>query len=67
MKRLVVMVVCDFAGEVTSIAVDDVNDFVYWGDITWTFRSPNFAIKRATLKGDDITVIVNAGKSHISR
>ena len=61
------MVVCDFAGEVTSIAVDDVNYFVYWGDVTWTVLYPKYAIKRATLNGDDITVIVDAGKSHITR
>ena len=61
------MVVCVFEGEVTSIAVDNVNGFVYWGDVTYTFSYSAYAIKRATLKGDDITVIVDAGKSHITR
>ena len=48
------------------IAVDDVNGFVYWGDVTIQFGSSKYVIKRATLKGDDIKVTVDAGKSHIT-
>ncbi len=61
------IVVCDFAGEVTSMAVDDVNGFLYWSDLSYTIASEKYVIKRATLKGDDITVIIDAGKSHITR
>ena len=56
------MVICDIEGEVTSMAIDDVNGFVYWGDVTYTLSNTKYVIKRATLKGDDITVIIDAGK-----
>ena len=65
-ELFIVFVVCEFEGVVTSIAVDDVNGFVYWGDVTFESTSSKKTIKRATINGDDITVIVDAGKLRIT-
>ena len=61
--RIVFCIGCFFlVGHVRAIAVDDVNGFVYWGETNSQFGSTRNAIKRATLKGDDITIIVDGGK-----
>ena len=49
-----VLLDCFFVENAMSFAVDEDNGFVYWGD--------KHILKRATLKGDNITDIIDTGK-----
>ena len=53
-ELIMVLVDCFFVENAMSFAVDEDNGFVYWGD--------KHILKRATLKGDNITDIIDTGK-----
>ena len=50
--------ICLFVGYVQAIAVDEINGFLYWGN--------GALIERATLKGDNTTVIIDTGKLQLN-
>ena len=47
-----------FEGYIWALGVDDVHGFIYWGE--------NGQIKRTTVDGSNIKVIVKGGQSNVT-